>query len=133
MGLFKSKARHPLEGLEAYDLREGTQVPLANVEPGFVEFIRSTRERQPRIGHEAPIALVLRGADVVAYWDDQVVGRMDPAMVGNYRDEFATLEKRKKFGRTVVFIKPEGAKSPHSVSLNWGLGAVDGGILRYRQ
>lgn len=132
MGLFGKKTRHPLEGLQAYDVRRGTGIPLVDVEPGFVEFVRSTTERKPKVGHEAPIALVLRGNDVVAYWDDQAVARMDPEMVGHYRDEFVTLEKRKKFARTVVLIRAEGMKSPHAVSLNWGLGAYDGGILRYQ-
>lgn len=131
MGLFGKKTRHPLEGLQAYDVRRGTGIPLVDVEPGFVEFVRSTTERKPKVGHEAPIALVLRGNDVVAYWDDQAVARMDPEMVGYYRDEFVQLAKHKRYARTDVIIRAESMKSPHAVSLNWGLGAYDGGILRY--
>lgn len=129
MGLFGTKMKHPLAGLTARDLRQGTQIALVDVEPDFVEFVRSTKPRQPRLGHEAPIALVLQGSDVVAYYDDQRIGRMNPDFVPYYAEEFATLARRKQFGRTSVFIKWDGSKSPHTVGLNWGLGAVDGGIL----
>lgn len=129
MGLFGKKTAHPLSGLTAYKLKEGTQIPLINVEPGFVEYVRGAKPRQPRLGHEAPIALVYQDGRVLAYYDDALIGEMKPEMVSLYADEFATLASRKKFGSTSVFIKPTGAKSEHSISLNWGRGAYGGGIL----
>lgn len=129
MGLFKAKTRHPLAGLTARTLKQGTQIPLIEVEPDFIDFVRQTKPRQPKLGHEAPIALVAQGSDVIAYYDDHRIGRMDPRAASYYADEFATLTRRKQFGATTVFIKPEGAKSPHAISLNWGRGAVGGGIL----
>lgn len=130
MGLFKTKVRHPLAGLEARELRRGTQIPMVDVEPDFVAFARETKPRVPRLGHESPIALVMVGGEVVAYYDDQRIGRMDPRFVDYYADEFATLQRRKQYGQTVVYIKPEGSNAPHAIGLNRGTGAiVDGGIL----
>lgn len=131
MGLFNRKPRHPLDGLEPYDVRQGTGIALTDVDSDFVEHVRSTSERKPQIGYEAPIALVLNGSDVLAYSGDQVVGRMEPEMVGHYYDEFVQLQKHKRYARTDALIRAKGMKSPHAVSLNWGLGAYDGGILRY--
>lgn len=129
MGLFSKKTAHPLNGLKPYQLKQGTQIPLVDVEPGFVEYVREAKPRQPRLGHEAPIALVYRDGRVLAYYDDALIGEMKPEMVSLYADEFATLASRKQFGSTTVFIKPTGAKSAHSISLNWGRGAYGGGIL----
>ena len=129
MGWFGTKTRHPLAGLEPYDVRRGTQIPMVNVEPGFVQFIRETKEPKPRTGLESPIALIASGGRILAYYDDQLIGEMDPAMVPLYIDDMNTLARRKKFGRTVAYIKPEGFKTPHSLALNWGSGAVDGGLL----
>jgi len=129
MGLFNRKPAHPLAGLQARDLRQGTTIALVDVDQGFVDYARENRPKVPRLGHEAPIALVLQGSDVIAYYDDLKVGRMDPSMVDLYRAEFAQLARARMFGRTVAYIKPAGAKSPHAVALNWGQGAIDGGIL----
>jgi hypothetical protein len=129
MGIFGRKQRHPLAGLDAYDLKQGTTIALVDVEPAFIDYARANRPKKPRLGHESPIALVLSGDDVVAYYDDLRVGRMDPSMVGLYRSEFDQLARAKRFGRTVIYVKPEGAKSPHAVALNWGVGAFEGGIL----
>lgn len=127
MGFFGKKSL--LSGLTPRQLREGTQVPLVDVEPGFVDYIRSTKLRIPNFGHEAPVALLLRGSEVVAVWDDTQVGKIMPSMVDMYIEEFRKLQTRKQYGLTSVFIKPKGFKSSHSVSLNWGTGAIGGGIL----
>jgi hypothetical protein len=129
MGLFSKKPKHPLAGLTARKLKEGTTIPLVNVEPGFVDYVRGAKPKQPRLGHEAPIALVKAGNRVLAYYDDALVGEMDPDCVPWYADEFDALARRNQFGATSVFIKPAGAKSPHCVCLNWGVGAFGGGIL----
>lgn len=129
MGLFGKKVKHPLDGLQARDLKQGTTVALVDVDPTFIDYARENRPKVPRLGHEAPIALVLQGADVVAYYDDLKVGRMDPRMVDLYRAEFTQLTRARMYGRTMIYIKPASAKSPHAVALNWGVGAVDGGIL----
>ena len=129
MGLFKTKTRHPLDGLAPRALRRGTQIPHTEVNHDIIDYARDRRPRKPRLGHEAPIALVLQGDDVVAYYDDLRVGRMKPEMVGHYRADFERLRASKQFGRTVIYIKPEGAKMPHCVALNCGAGAFDGGIL----
>lgn len=129
MGLFRTKTKHPLAGLEPYDVRQGTQIPLVNVEPGFVQFIRETKVPTPRLGLESPIAIIASGDRILAYYDDQLIGEMDPSMVPLYIDDMNTLARRKKFGRTVVYIKPEGFKTPHSLGLNWGSGGYDGGLL----
>lgn len=129
MGWFRTKTTHPLAGLEPYDVRQGTQIPLVNVEPGFVQFIRETKVPTPRLGLESPIAIIASGDRILAYYDDQLIGEMDPSMVPLYIDDMNTLARRKKFGRTVVYIKPEGFKTPHSLGLNWGSGGYDGGLL----
>lgn len=129
MGIFSKRPQHPLAGLTARDLRRGTTIGLVNVEPDFVTYARENGTRVPRMGHEAPIALVLEGNRVLAYYDADLVGEINPDYVPWYVDEFRTLQSRKQFGRTVIYVKPEGAKSPHSVALNWGTGAFDGGIL----
>jgi len=50
-------------------------------------------------------------------------------MVELYLGEFQTLARLKRMGSTDAFVKPVGAKSPHALSLNWGVGANDGGVL----
>jgi hypothetical protein len=129
MGLFGGKVKHPLAGLSPHALRQGTQIALVDVEPDFVAFVRETKPKVPRLGHEVPIALVKRGEQVLAFYDDQQVGTLSPDLLGYYADEFDALERRREYGLTVAYIKPEGAKSPHAAALNWGRGAVDGGIL----
>lgn len=129
MGLFHQKPKHPLAGLEPYDVRRGTQVALVNVEPSFVEHVRENGVKKPRIGMEAPIAIIASGDRILAYSDDQLIGEMDPDMASLYIDEMRALSQRGMFGRTVVYIKPEGFKSAHALALNWGVRAVDGGII----
>lgn len=128
MGWF-TRTRSPLAGLRPYELRRGTLIALVNVEPDFVEHIRETKPKQPRVGHEAPIALVKSGARILAYYDDQLVGEMDPEFVKFYAEEFDTLARRRHYGLTSIYIKPAKAKSPHAVGLNWGVGGYDGGVL----
>lgn len=127
MGWF---SRTPQLAGKPRQLRQGTLIPLVDVEPGFVDWARQAKPRQKRVGHVVTVRVDLVGNDVqVRAGDGTVVARMDPQCVGWYVDDFRTLQQRGEYGVTEACIKPEGAKSPHALALNWGAGAVDGGIL----
>lgn len=103
-----------------HQLKRGTQIPLSDVDEALVQHVRATTEKQPRIGHVVEVALQLDSkGDVWAYIDGVPLGRMDPDMVGMYREQFRTLAKRGEYGVTDAHIKWEDAKSPHAISLDY--------------
>jgi len=129
MGLFGKKTPQPTV-MATVELRQGTQVPLVDVNPQFVEFARANIKRQPSIGHPVPVQVALNGSDIAVYYNGQYVARMEPNMVELYEPEFATLAKLGRVGTTLAYIKWDGAKTPHALSLNYGTRAAhDGGIL----
>jgi len=126
MGIFGKKQQ---QVIEVVPLKRGTSIALVDVAPAFVEQARSNYPREPRVGHRVPVALMSDGRDIYVYADGQKVGRIDPNIAHLYLNEFGLLEARGQAGGTDALIKWEGSKSPHSVDLNWGVNAVDGGIL----
>lgn len=129
MGWFSSKPKDPLAGLQPYKLREGTLVPMVDVDESFIEAARQAVTAQPRLGHEVPVALVARGSDIAVYHNGAYVGRMEPEHVGYYIEEMQELARVRHYGDTTAFVRKPGAKSPHALSLNWGYRAVNGGLL----
>lgn len=128
MGLF-SRAPKPQAATKVHELRQGTQIALVDVDEAWVEQARAAYPKQPRIGHEAPVLVGLQGKDIAVFSDGKRVARMKPEMVDLYAKEFDLLARCGYVGSTVAFVKPAGAKSPHALSLNWGVNAYDGGVL----
>lgn len=101
-------------------LKRGTEIVLSDVDDVLVQSIQATTERQPRIGHVVEVALQLDSkGDVWAYIDGVPLGRMDPDVVGMYREQFRTLAKRGEYGVTDAHIKWVDSKSPHAISLDY--------------
>lgn len=127
MGLFNREPKLPTKMRE---LRQGTEIPLVDVDPGFVDWARSNKPREPRIGHVVKVRVDLVNQEIqVRAGDGSVVGRMDPKFVPLYIEEFNTLRSRGQYGVTDAHVKWDGSKSAHSLALNWGVGAFDGGVL----
>lgn len=105
---------------KSHQLKRGTEIRLSDVDEALVDKVRSTTEKQPRIGHVVEVALQLDAkGDVWAYLDGVPLGRMDPDMVGMYRDQFRKLSQRGEYGVTDAHIKWDGAKSSHAISLEY--------------
>jgi hypothetical protein len=128
MGLFNRNKSVGAE-VETYPLKQGTQIPLTNVSQAFIDRARREYPREPKIGHVVPVAVGLRQGRITVWFDGHAVAEMEPGPAEYYLPEFQTLAKRGKLGVTDAFVKWEGSKSPHALSLNWGRGAVGGGIL----
>lgn len=127
MGLF---SRKPRLGTTPRELRQGTTIPVVDVDPGFIEWARANKPREPRVGHVVRVRVDLVGPNIeVRAGDGSVVARMDPSMVDLYVGEFAKLRDRGQYGVTDMYVKWEGSKSRHALALNWGVGAFDGGVL----
>jgi hypothetical protein len=134
VGWFSSKPKAPkapaVKEMQVISLRQGTQIPLVDVDPEFVEQARVTFPKKPKMGHYVPVHVGLESGEIVARYQGKVIGRMDPKMKDLYIGEFETLNKMNRVGRTNVIVKPEEFKTPHALSLNYGVRAiVDGGII----
>lgn len=130
MGLFRSKTKTATaQAMPVHQLQRGTQIALVDVDEAWAEQVRSTYPKQPRLGHEAPVLVGLQGKDIAVFSDGRRVARMRPDMVELYLGEFQLLQRLKRIGSTVAFIRPAGAKTPHALNLNWGVRANDGGVL----
>lgn len=134
VGWFSSKPKAPqtkaVKEQQVISLRQGTQIPMVDVDPEFVEQARATFPKKPKMGHYVPVRVGLEGSEIVARYEGKVIGRMDPQMKDLYIGEFQTLHKMNRVGRTNAIIKPEEFKTPHALSLNYGVRAiVDGGII----
>ena len=128
MGWFSSKPK-AAPSMAVHELRQGTQIPMVDVDQAWVAQVQAAYPKQPRIGHEVPVLVGLNGKDIAVYSAGRQVGRMKPDMVEMYLGEFQLLARLRRLGSTVAFIKPVGAKTPHALSLNWGVRANDGGVL----
>lgn len=129
MGLFGRKNK-PAPTVQVHELRQGTQIPMVDVDQTWVAQVQATYAKQPRIGHVAPVLVGLRGHDIAVYSDGRQVGRMKPEMVDLYLGEFQTLARLGRIGSTVAYVKPQGAKSPHALCLNYSERAAhDGGVI----
>lgn len=129
MGWFSSKPK-AAPSMAVHELRQGTQIPLVDVDQAWVAEVQAAYPKQPRIGHEVPVLVGLSGKDIAVYSGGRQVARMKPDMVELYAGEFQQLARMKRLGSTVAFVKPVGAKSAHAISLNYGVRAAhDGGVL----
>lgn len=129
VGLFSSK-RGPQESTP-HPLQQGTQIPMVDVNEEWVAWARAEKPREPRLGHRCGVALWAQGEDIlVLAGNGGTVGRMSPKMADLYIPELLRLQKRGRIGTTDAFVKWEGSKSPHAISLNYSENAVVfGGIL----
>ena len=129
MGLF-GRAKTSSQTFEtAVPLRQGTFIPLANVSDDFVEYARANYPREPKVGHLVPVLCGWQSGHIFVWHDGKQVAEMDSRSVSMYEPEFVSLAKAGKVGSTQAAIKWAGSKSPHSLALNWGAAAYDGGIL----
>jgi hypothetical protein len=131
MGLFGKKAPAPTATLEAYELRRGTGIGMVDVDPQFIDWARANCEYVNNRGHKVTfVALVLDKGNIRVLHEGRQVGRMDPGLVDHYAEDLLWLQRHGKVGVTDAFVKKAGAKRPHELSLNWGRGAFDGGLLK---
>jgi hypothetical protein len=128
MGWFSSKPK-AAPTLPVHELQQGTQIPMVDVDPAWVAEVQATYPKNPRVGHEAPVLVALRGQDIAVFSGGKQVGRMKPDMVELYVGEFQLLAKLKRIGSTVAYVKPVGSTSAHTLGLNYGVRAQDGGVL----
>lgn len=126
MGLFGgSKQRETV--MDTVVLKQGTQIPLTNVSPDFIQRARRDYPRQPKIGHVVPVAVGLKQGRITVWFDGHPVAEMGQRESAWYMDEFQALARRGKLGLTDAYIKWEGSKSPHALALNYGKNAAFGG------
>lgn len=126
MGLFNRNKSVGAE-VETYPLKQGTQIPLANVSSEFIARARRDYPRQPKIGHVVPVAVGLKQGRITVWFDGHPVAEMGQRESAWYMDEFQALARRGKLGLTDAYIKWEGSKSPHALALNYGKNAAFGG------
>jgi len=129
VGLFSSKP-DPMRA-RSYPLKQGTQIPMVDVSDEWVAWARAEKPRQPKIGHVVGVALWVSGQDIlVLAGTGGTAGRMTPRLADLYIPELLRLQKRGCIGTTDAFVKWEGSKSPHAISLNYSENAAAfGGIL----
>jgi hypothetical protein len=127
MGLFGSKKK--TQTMRVVPLRRGTRVPIVNVEQSFIDQARAETAPMPRQGHVVPVHVGLAGKDIAVYYKGQRVAVMEPGAVDLYIDEFQRLSALRIVGSTDAHITPAKLKSPHSIDLNWGVRANDGGVI----
>jgi hypothetical protein len=127
MGLFGNKRK--TQTMRVVPLRRGTRVPIVNVEQSFIDQARAETAPMPRQGHVVPVHVGLAGKDIAVYYKGQRVAVMDPGAVDLYIDEFQRLSALRIVGSTDAHITPAKLKSPHSIDLNWGVRANDGGVI----
>jgi hypothetical protein len=127
MGLFGNKTK--ASNLEPRKLRQGTEVAMVDVDSEFVKYARTNVGKTPKLGHIMRVFVQAEKDNILVIHNSKVVGKMKPDMVRNYIGEVRALIGMGQIGWTEAAIKWEGSKSPHSLLLNWGSGAADGGIL----
>jgi hypothetical protein len=127
MGWFGSKPKKT--SLKVIELRQGTQIPMEQVDETFIQYARDNAERVPSIGHVVPVYVGVNGNTIAVYHEGKKIGQMQQSMYANYADEFKRLQLLGCIGKTDAYVKWQGSKSPHSLALNWGVRANDGGVL----
>lgn len=127
MGLFRRKQQ--TQTMRVVPLRRGTRIPIVNVEQAFIDEARTQTQAIPRQGHVMPVHVGLAGKDIAIYHRGKRVAIMDKDAVDLYLGEFQRLSALKIIGATDAHITPAKLKSPHSIDLNWGVGANDGGVI----
>lgn len=127
MGIF-GKTR-PRLASKPHQLKDGAFVPMQDVDPGFIQWARENKA-QGRVGHKVQVRLDLEGSDIVARaGDGSVIGRMAPARVKHYYNEFSILRQRDRYGIATVEISPEGKTERYVICINFDENCRDGGIL----
>jgi hypothetical protein len=127
MGWFSSKPQK--QTMRVVPLRRGTRIPIVNVEQAFIDEARVETAPMPRQGHVVPVHVGLAGKEIAVYYKGKRVAVMDPGAVDLYIDEFKRLSSLGIIGSTDAHITPVKLKSPHSINLNWGVRAHDGGVI----
>jgi len=102
---------------------------MVDVPPEVVTWARTNFPRLPKFGHEFPVEITTDKKRIVVTHLGQYIGTLDPTHNDNYFQDINTLTIMDQYGATTAAIKWDGAKSPHCVFVNWGRGAVDGGVL----
>jgi hypothetical protein len=110
-------------------LKPGASVPLVDVDPDYIAWVRGNKP-VGKFGHTATVRVELIGADIVVKaGDGSIVGKMKPAKVPLYRDEFETLRKRGEFGVADIEVSPLGKRERVGLAINYDAACRDGGIL----
>ena len=126
MGLFSSKPKVPT-GIPR-PLKQGTQIPMVDVDKDWVDWARANRPREPKIGHVIGVALWAQGQEILVLGGNGgTAGRIDPRIADLYIPELIRIQARGYIGTTDAFVKWEGSKTPHAVCLNWSERAASGG------
>jgi hypothetical protein len=104
-----------------HPLVQGTRIALVDVDEALVAEIRESTPREPQVGHVVDVAMQLDSkGDIWAYLKGGFpLGRLDPDLAHLYKDQFRELNARNEFGTTQAQVKWDGAKSSHTVALNW--------------
>ena len=123
--LFASKPNY--EG-RPHELWSGTQIPITDVDPAFINHGR-TCDKLPRYGHAVPVRLYAANNEILVIHNGQPVAKMQPDSVSAYYDDLRTIQRRGEIGTCNAYIKPKSSKAPHALGLNWGRHSIDGGIL----
>ena len=128
MGLFKTK---PKLASNPRQLKTGAAVELVDVDPGFVEWVRSAKPLDAkRKEHTATVRLDYDGTDILARAaGGLVIGRMKPERVPQYAGEFAAMNARGEYGVADVAVSRADLKERYSILINFDAGCRDGGVL----
>ena len=128
MGLFKTK---PRLANKARQLKPGAAVELVDVDPGFVEWVRSAKPLDAkRKEHRATVRLDYDGTDIWARAaGGLVIGRMAPQRVSQYAGEFSTMHARGEYGVADIAVSRADLKERCSILINYDAACRDGGIL----
>lgn len=125
MGIFGGKAKQ----LGPRQLKHGAGIKLVDVDPGFVEWIRSAKPVHGR-SHHATVRVDLEGSDIVVRaGDGGIVARMDPEKVPLYVNEFQILHSRGHYGVCEIEVSRADLVERYELLINYDEHCRDGGIL----
>ena len=126
MGIFGSKTKLATKPRK---LKTGASVPMVDVDPGYLEWVRSNKPADKH-GHHATVRVDLEGNDIVARaGSGDVIGRMEPQRVSLYRNEFEVLRSRGQYGVCEIEVSKAGNKERVGLCINYDEACRDGGIL----
>ena len=127
MGLFGTKVKSLTQPRQ---LKTGAAIPLTDVDPGFAEWARATKEPVKSLGHVVTVRVELRGEEVIVMaGDGSVVGRMEPKRVPFYRNEFQRMQSAGQYGVAQVGVSKASNKDRCVLLINYDEACRDGGIL----
>jgi hypothetical protein len=126
MGIFGGRKQ---QELTPYPLKTGAAIPLTDVEPEYVTWVRESKPAG-KFGHEATVRVELQDDHIVAIaGDGSVVARMSEQKSNLYRAEFEALRQRGHYGVAQIEVSPAGHKERVNLAINYDAGCRDGGIL----